>query len=327
MPLAILIAAILIGSPAPERHPVRGGFFDAGGCERLEGWKVLPPFEEVSGDALGDTMEFKCALALYLDSQQVTDAQKFEHLAKQALRGEKWAVALSEPMARLDFSGHQHFILKHAKSLQPAVWYRTCLMASGWRFDGGPRASDVADRWKKTPWVPRLFYEQALHSQDDKVRHCMTGYFNNSSTTEAEARGFASRLSVEEAPEVRARIFSVQLWLHNSRVNKLVRDFLGGPLEFEVLDELCGSSSKFLAAKRYDFLPDLKALRARLPGVIAAENDVRRKNQVKKDAERVMGDLDILIAALEKKQAEDERDAKAKGDAGSPAKEARGTTK
>lgn len=230
-------------------------------------------------------------------------------------------------MARLDFSGHQHFILKHARTLQPAVWYRTCLMALGWRSDGDPRAPDIADRWKKTPWVPELFYEQALHSQDDKVRHCMTGYFNNSSTTEAQARGFASRLSVEEAPTVRARILSVQLWLHNSRVNKLIRDFLGGPLEFEVLDELCGSSSTFVAAKRYDFLPDLKALRARLPEVIASERDVRRKHQVKKDAEEAMGDLDILIAALEKKKAEDERDAKAQGDAGSPATEARESTK
>lgn len=68
-------------------------------------------------------------------------------------------------------------------------------------------------------------------------------------------------------------------------------------------------------------------LRARLPGVIAAENDVRRRHQVKKDAEKAMRNLDTLIAALEKKKAEDERDAKAQGDAGSPATEPRESTK
>ena len=320
MLLAILIAETLLGSPEHDRRPVRGGLYDTGGCERLEGWNVLPPFEEVSGEALGDTMEFKCALALYLDSPDATDGQKFEHLAKQALRGENWAAALSQPMARLDFERYQDFIVRHAKALQPAAWYEACLILVG-PGPGGEPGRGGSERSHSTKLL-RPFYDQAFQSPSPKVRDCMTARFNNSAITEAQARAFAGRLSVEETPSVRAELLNLQLWVNSPRTNRVILDFLRGPVEYEVLHHLCRSfwseGSTFVKASRYDFLPDLKGLRARLPDAIAGETDVRRKHQVKKDAEKAMEDLDVLIAALEKKRAQDELDAETKGDAGRP---------
>lgn len=143
------------------------------------------------------------------------------------------------------------------------------------------------------------------------------------------ALAFAARLAVEESSSAREEILIAQLWFNDPRTNKVVRDFLRGPPELSVLYELCdgGRDAPFVARNRYDFLPDLKALRARLPLEIAAEKDIRKRSQTKPGIEKAMRLLDEVIPALEQRKAQDEEDAKRKGDAGIPTEKPKGATK
>ena len=146
--------------------------------------------------------------------------------------------------------------------------------------------------------LARLFFEQALRTEDPFARRVMISWLREPSATVEQALAIAKRLPQEDNPNVREAILKVQLTHDDPRTNKVVRDFLRGPLELKVLNGLCKGypvdRAFFAEQNRHDFLPDLRALRDRL----AAEKDVRKRYEAREGLEL----LDELIPALEKKK-------------------------
>jgi hypothetical protein len=281
------IAALLVllgsGEERERRKPVAVGFR----CVDV-GLPTRARFEEYSEESLG-TLDFECSLDLCLDSEEVTPEKKFERLASQAQKSGKWADALFRHMARLDWGRFLGHVYQRAASLGPDEWGAV---------SGATRSRQKASPEMKEPpkKLIRLFFEQAQHSKDPGVRAWMASWFRQPWATVEQALTLAKQLPREDEPKPRSAILDVQLSHNDLKTNKVVRDFLRGPLELNVLERLYKGYPALIEGNRYDFLPELRALRARL----AAEKDKRKTYEARQGIEL----LDEMIPALEKKKEE-----------------------
>lgn len=288
MSLGAAVLAVLLASGDEARHPVRGGIFEGWGCAEV-GWPTRSRFEDYPDDDVR-TKDFTCALGLYLDSPEITPKEKFDHLASQARRGEKWNTKLSRYLAELDWERYLNDVYRRAGSLRPDEWVAA---------SDNTRAHREAHPEMKPPVrLARLFFEQALRTKDSFTRRVMISWLREPWATIEQALAIAKRLPQEDNPNVREAILKVQLTHDDPRTNKVVREFLRGPLEFEVLKDLCKGypvdRAFFAEQNRHDFLPDLRALRDRL----SVEKDVRRRFEAREAVKL----LDELIPVLEKKK-------------------------
>lgn len=294
MLLGSAVLAVLIASGDETRRPVRGGVYESWGCAEV-GLPSRSRFEDYQVQPSGTlaTKDFICALALYVDSPDITPKEKFDHLASQARRGEKWNAELSSYLAELDWKRYLDDIYLRAGSLRPDEWVAVSRNAGAHR-GAHPEMKEPPAR------LARLFFEQALRSEDPGARGEMLSWFEEPWATIEQALAIAKRLPREDEPGLRTEILRVQLSHDDTRTNKVVRDFLRGPLELKVLEDLCKGypvdRSPLVRDNRYDFLQDLRALRARL----AAEKDMRKTYEARQGIEL----LDEVIPALEKKKQE-----------------------
>lgn len=286
------IALHASGDEDPRRRAVQGGIFDGWRCAEV-GFPTMPRFEDYTKSSYGTlaTKDFICALGLYLDSPDITHGEKFDHLASQARRGEEWNKALSPYLAEMDWERYLEDVYRRARSFRPDEW-TTVARAMGVHLREDPQKRAPPEK------LLRLFFEQALRSETSWVRGTMIRWFEGPWATVEQAVAIAKRLPLEDAPHIREAILRVLVTHDDPRTNKVVRDFLRGPLEFEVLKGLCqrdSSTEPFLGNQnRHDFLPELRALRDRLAGV----TDVRKRYE----AREAMKILDQLIPSLQAKK-------------------------
>lgn len=254
------------------------------------GWPTRSRFEDYPDDDVR-TKDFTCALGLYLDSPEITPKDKFDHLASQARRGEKWNTKLSRYLAELDWERYLNDVYRRAGSLRSDEWVAVSRSMAAHRRTH-PEMKEPPVR------LARLFFEQALRSEDAGARGEMFSWFEEPWATIEQALAIAKRLPHEDEPGLRAAILRVQLTHDDPRTKKVVSDFLRGPLEFEVLKDLCKGypvdRAFFAEQNRHDLLPDLRALRDRL----SVEKDVRRRYEAREAVKL----LDELIPVLEKKK-------------------------
>jgi len=273
---------------------VRGGLYEEWGCAEV-GLPTRSRFEDFPADGLAtlETKDFTCAVALYLDSSGIARELKFKHLASQARRGDKWGTALGEFMAELDWQMYVDYIYRHSEVLGPGEWERACRGAAR-HYQKSPAVKAYPPR------LLRLFFEQAQRNGEPGTRLCMTSTFNEPQVPVEQALTLAKRMSVEESATVRGTILRVQTQHDDSRTNRVIREFLRGPVDLTPLELLCRGDhiehSGLVERNRYDFLPDLQALRERL----ATEKDVRKRFEAKK----AIAILEPAIAALEKRKKE-----------------------
>jgi hypothetical protein len=315
MLFSIVVVTILMGPGDQTRKPVRGGFYEKWNCHVFDGWKTLPPFERFLDQEFG-TKEFSCAVALYLDSPDVTPELKFEHLAFYANKSEKWGVALASDMAELDWAKYIERTYKRAQSLSQSEWLELCrlaeererlaeLLAPGHQKEGRPAERQEVDG-EPSPRMLRLYYEVAKRSNYAIMPDCM---FDNPYTTLDQALILARRFAAEEdGPYYTLRKGAILRTLTRfdaARTNKVIRDFLRGPLEHGLLERLCDGipidRAALVVRARYDFLPDLQALRTRL----SAQKEIHKKNKERDAAGHLEEGIDLLdqvIPALEKKK-------------------------
>jgi len=293
MPLSAAVLAVLLASGDEARRSVRGGVYEKSGCAEV-GWPTRSRFEDYPDDDLR-TKDFTCALGLYVDSPDITPKEKFDHLTAQARKGEKWNDALNSYIAKLDWTRYLDDVYRRADSLSRDEW----LEVSG---NTRTHRKTHPEMKEPPPRLERLFFAQALHNENLWVRLVMISWFDEPwATTEqalALALAIAQQLPQADEPGIRSDILKVQMTHDDPRTNKIVRDFLRGPLEFEVLKGLCKgypvARAFFAEQNRHDFLPDLRALRDRL----AAEKDVRKRFEAREAVKL----LDELIPVLEKKK-------------------------
>jgi len=284
MLLNAAVLVVLLGSGEERRRilPSRSGCAAVGlpTCER---------FEEYSEDSLG-TLNFSCSLGLCLDAEDVTSEKKFERLALQAQKSGKWAEELFKHMAMLDWERFLSYVYQRADSFGWNEWAGVSV-ATRYGQKASPEMKELP------PKLTRLFFEQAQHSEAPVVRAWMASWFREPWATVEQALTLAKKLPKEDEPHPRAAILAVQLSHNDPKTNKVVRDFLRGPLELEVLKGLrWGSPPPLRDGNRYDFLPELLALRARL----GAEKDKRKRNEAREGIEL----LDEMIPELEKMKEE-----------------------
>ena len=289
MLLCMAIVAVLVPAETPPREPVPGGVYEKRECARLH-HLITAEFEDFPEDELKarPSVDFECAMALFLDPPDMTPKQKFDYLLVQARRSEKRGVALARYMVALDRKRYYEYIYERASKFGPEQW-EAAVDAAGCSSDPN------GERPQCPPRLLRLFFAQALHSESLTVRHKMLFSFENPNLSAEEALAFAKRLDVEEGPFIRTDILLTETHRNDSVANGVIREFLRGPLDFKALEKLCNYHGQFgsglVLRNRYDFLPDLKALRARL----AAEKDVRRKHEAKE----AIAILDPTIEKLE----------------------------
>ena len=225
------------------------------------------------------TGDFDCAVARYLDMNKAVPERAFQHLAEEANRSDKRGAALFHWMAGLDWDAFGKYIASRVRSLRSEEIGE---LHSKW------------DYWSKGRTFPSMsdfreqLYERGLHDSDEKVRRSALGFATTHGLTLNEAITLARRLPQEPDSEIGQTILMGQTYFNHPTTNRVVRDYLRGPPEPEVLEWFC---DELVDHSRYDFLPDLNAVRRRLE----SEKDVKKYHEAYDALEAVKKG----IAALE----------------------------
>jgi hypothetical protein len=285
MLLNAAVLVVLLGSGEERRRSVAY----RSGCAAV-GLPTRARFEEYSEESLG-TLNFSCSLSLCLDAEDVTPEKKFERLALQAQKSEKWAEELFRPMAMLDWERFLGYVYQRAASFGPIEWGAVS-RATRFRQKAFPEMKEPPRK------LTRLFFEQAQHGKIAWQRAWMASWFRQPWATLEQALTLARQFPKENVTDPRAVILAVLLSHDDPRTNKVVRDFLRGPVDLEVLESMYVGypPPAFVDENRYDFLPELRALRARL----VAEKDMLKTYEARQGLES----LDEMISDLEKKKEE-----------------------
>lgn len=221
-----------------------------------------------------------CSMARFLDRNDLSDAQKFDRLVRQAGRSGKWGATMFEWMARLDWDRFDRYLQSRNGKFQPEELIE---LTGEWDNWLGARKSPF------TKQLRNLLVEHALHHPEERVRAYAMGYIEQHDISPEEALSFYARLPFESNRNIRETIIDALAHFNLPATNKLLRDFLKGPLEPKLLPQVC--SEELVKYGRYDLLPDLYALRQRL----ASEKDVRKQQE----AREILESVDKGIKALE----------------------------
>jgi hypothetical protein len=237
-----------------------------------------------AGESDPSKLSVRCGVARFLDREDLTDDEKFKHLALLAKRSGKWGAATLGWMSMFSQERFEEYVVSRGDSFRAEEVMRLC-GSDGWDIMlRGKRSSNTAK-------VKSILFHRAMKEPDPQVRAYALGFVSNHAPTLEESLALARKLGglLESESGSREAIIAAQVWHDHPDTNRIVRKALAEPLEPSILGILC--EYDLVRQNRYDFLPDLYALRKRLED----EKDI-----VKRDASReALAAVNRGIAALE----------------------------